>query len=124
MRRFGYATVLSITTIGIASAGAVVDHSVVSILGKPGVGPCSSECTVGGLGQGGTSSDLRAQGSYRKGEGRLPGVNVRAAGTQASGRLELSGAVEGTLSGTFQGDAFRGHTTGPEFGTCSGSCSP
>jgi hypothetical protein len=89
-----------------------------------GVGPCSVDCGVGGLGQGGTSSDGAAKGSFRTGPGRIPDVNATAAGTEESGRLELSGTVEGTLSGRFLDSGFRGHTTGAEFGDCSGQCAP
>ncbi|MBC3193644.1 hypothetical protein H7X46_21540 [Pseudonocardia sp. C8] len=115
------AAALSITVLGLTLAGAT------AAVAAPvdGVGPCSAECTVGGLGQGGTSSDGAAQGSFRAGPGRIPEVNATAAGTEESGRLELSGAIEGTLSGTFhRGGGFRGHTTGSEFGECSGQCAP
>jgi hypothetical protein len=132
MRRFASVAIFSVTTFAVVFAGATTDHSVVSVLGQPndGVGPCSSQCGVGAVGQGGASSDEKAQGSYQIGPGRVPGVNRRAAGTDDSGRLELSGDVEGTLSGTFQADrtgtvTLRGRTTGPEFGECTGSqCSP
>jgi hypothetical protein len=89
-----------------------------------GVGPCSSTCEVGGLGQGSESSGGTAKASYRIGAGRVPGVRVRSAGTEASGRLVLGGAVEGNLSGTFHGDSFWGHTTGTEFGTAAASALP
>jgi hypothetical protein len=103
------------TTLGSAAAFAQPADDASS---------CSSGCDVGALGQGGVSSDGRARGSYHKGPGRVPGVNSRAAGTEDSGRLELSGALEGTLSGTFHGPTFRGRTTGI-FGDCTGgSCTP
>jgi hypothetical protein len=85
---------------------------------------CASDCDVGALGQGGDSSGGRAQGFYHNGPGRIPGVDSRSAGTESSGRLELSGSVEGSLSGTFNDDTFQGRTTGI-FGDCTGSgCSP
>jgi hypothetical protein len=118
-------------SISVVVSTALLSASMTAGLGTAFAEPfddvnsCSSQCMVGALGQGGISSDGRAQGSYRKGPGRIEGVNVRAAGTQASGRLELSGLFQGTLSGTFHGDTFRGRTTGPEFGDCTGSaCTP
>jgi hypothetical protein len=109
-----------------SAAANVSSTPATPVSSKPsdGVGPCSSTCEVGGLGQGSESSGGNAKGSYRIGAGRVPGVHVRSAGTEASGRLVLDGAIEGTLSGTFHGDSFRGHTTGTEFGNCSGQCSP
>lgn len=75
-------------------------------------------------GRGGVSSSGRAQGSYHDGPGLVPGVESRTAGTDESGRLELSGVLEGTLSGTFRGDTFNGRTSGI-FGECSGNgCAP
>lgn len=120
MKKFIYSAI-------IASAPFLLMFApVANANASPGQGAsCSAVCGVGAIGQGGASSDGRAQGSYRKGPGRIEGVDVRAAGTEESGRLELSGAVEGTLSGTFHGDTFRGRTTGPEFGDCTGSaCTP
>lgn len=89
-----------------------------------GHSPSSVACDVGALGQGGVSSSGRAQGSYHDGPGLVPGVESRTAGTDESGRLELSGVLEGTLSGTFRGDTFNGRTSGI-FGECSGNgCAP
>jgi hypothetical protein len=60
MRRFAQAAVVAAAISAPVFAGAMIDHSVVSVLGKPG-GGCSSTCNVGGAAPGSP-----AQGGHSK----------------------------------------------------------
>jgi hypothetical protein len=123
MIKLAYSVFTAVAAVLISFAAAMAGTAAANAEPTDGAS-CSSGCGVGAAGQGGTSSGGSAQGSYYNGPGRVTGVHSRAAGTQESGRLELSGGLEGTLSGTFRGDTFRGRTTGI-FGDCTGgACAP
>jgi hypothetical protein len=105
-------------------AGTSLNGSVVSVLGKPNDGPrCSSQCGVGGLGQGGESSGGAAQGGYNIGPSAMFDNTVRRnAGTEPSGLFELSGDTSGSATGHVHDDDFTGRLTG-FFGDCTGHAS-
>jgi hypothetical protein len=72
-------------------------------------------CAVGGAGTGGERSDGRAQG-FREEYGALIGDNqlvlVTNVGNADAGHITLSGARDGTLSGTYRNGVGRGRGTG------------
>ena len=78
-----------------------------------------ADCAVGGIGTGGQNSDGRAQGFRFQGEER--GATVTNAGNAESGRLNINGDDDGSLSGTFRSGLERCRTTG-FFGDCTGLC--
>ena len=101
---------------GPVLAGALMDHSVLLVLGAPG--GCSSSCSVGGAGNGGISSGGQAQGGHIKGvinsfaTGSLSGT--LATGDPASpgtGHLVATTPVTGTTSGNFRTLPGNGHCT-------------
>jgi len=114
MRRFASAAVFAVAISAPAVGGAMVDHSVASLLGEP----CSGTCSVGGAGQGGQSSGGRAQGG-RETDMR-PDLSASVSGTFAvsSGQTtghetETAGPDSGTLSGNFNTfPSSKGHCTG------------
>ena len=77
-------------------------------------------CSVGHFGQGGDSSDGKAQGTLtRQPSTDFPGETLTEAGNESSGHIDVSN--QGKFSGTLQDGTFRGHTTGI-FGNWSGQC--
>jgi hypothetical protein len=76
MRKFVYAAVFATAISAPALAGALMDHSAVSVLGAPG--GCSSSCTVGGAdpdnpgnAQGGHFASTNAAGFTQTGSGTV-----------------------------------------------------
>src|SRR5215203_2232156 len=91
---------------GIAASLLLIPS--VSVAGGCGDGQCS----VGAFGQGGTSSDGKAEGFYDKHPStRFLGSTYTNSGNSDAGRLNISGGV-GTTSGTFRQDSVRGRSTG------------
>ena len=94
-------------------AGAALAASVAWPAG--GIAQCSSNCSVGGAGQGGVSSGGAAQGFHYEGPGSTPGFNVTNVGNNDGGRIvayDDDGNVLGTLSGTFRDGVCRVNETG------------
>jgi hypothetical protein len=77
------------------------------------------DCAVGGIGNGGAASEGKAQGSHL--QGTEQGASVTNSGNADAGRLNITGADNGSLSGTFRSGIVRGRTTG-FFGDCTGLC--
>ena len=118
-RRFAQAAVVAAAISAPVFAGAMIDHSVVSVLGKPsGTGPCSSNCQVGGLGSGAASG---APGGHQIASG--PAGTASISGTATTGRIVSTvPGVAGSASGNFtNGFPGKGHCTGlySEIGACS-----
>jgi len=83
-------------------------------------------CAVGGAGMGGDASDGKAQGFRIEKTVDIGGnqlVQVTNVGNQDGGHITLSGAREGTLSGTYRDDIGRGRGTG-YFGDWTGRLLP
>ena len=120
MRKALYATVFACAMLVLLAAGAMTEHSTVSVLGKPdGVGPCSSSCWVGSGGQGGDRGN--AQAEYFIGP-IDESSTIRFIGPENSGRIAVSGPDALTEQGHIHGDgSYTGHTSG-SVGTCSGLC--
>ena len=94
MRMLARTTLFALAMFGLVFAGVALDQTTVS------VARCeTSNCSVGGYGIGGVSSDERAQGGHARFEDSI-GLNTRS-GNQ----------VEGT-----------GRYTGPEAPPCTGQC--
>ena len=122
MRRFAHAAVLAVAISAPVLAGALVDHSVVSVLGKTG-GGCSSNCSVGGAAPGSS-----AQGGHRlittdnglasrssSGTGAVPGGQTTGHSTET-----IRGNTVGTASGNFDTvPSSKGHCTGVLSRACS-----
>lgn len=115
MRKFAHAAVLAVAMSAPVLAGALMDHSVVSVLGAPGNG-CSSSCSVGGA-----AYPSPAQGGHTTGTGCC-GQPLTVSGTMAvNGTVGPSSGqntgrtvtpTEG-LSGNFtNGFPGNGHCTG------------
>jgi hypothetical protein len=96
------------------AALAIVTTSTVAVAEDGGCG--DDDCAVGQLGQGGVSSDGKAQGFHFSG---AEGVAVTNSGNALSGRLQIGPL--GTISGHIQPGTSRGHGTGI-FGDWSGEC--
>jgi hypothetical protein len=110
-------------------AGALMDHSVVSVLGAPGTGGCSSSCSVGGAapgspGQGGHVASTKGDGFTESGTIPVvtsgPGYKFKG----GTGHLaEPPGAgTTGTISGNFNSyptPSSKGRCTGAAAGYCS-----
>jgi hypothetical protein len=114
MHRFVHAAVFAVAISAPVLGGALMDQSVVSVLGKPaGTGPCSSSCTVGGA----QSGSPAAGGYVNTGaggpvSGTLP---VGTSSTAASaGRTSDNppGDNSSTASGNFNTIPIKGHCTG------------
>jgi hypothetical protein len=143
MRRFAQAAVAAFALSGPVLAGVLVDHSVVSVLGKPsgGTGPCSSSCIVGGAdlngagqGNGAANSGGAAAGGHIKqpfsgsadgtqtGSGTLTDFNP-GPGTPVAGHYVIDTpdpAGDGTASGNFTDPSNpKGHCTGSLASRCS-----
>ena len=112
MRRFAHAAVLAVAISAPVLTGALMDHSVVSVLGAPG--GCSSSCTVGGAAPGSP-----AQGGHRNimtfggGAQTQSGTVAVPFGQQSTGRIATtnsSGQIVGSHSGNFKKGT--GHCTG------------
>ncbi|MET0565520.1 MAG: hypothetical protein ABW021_03645 [Acidimicrobiia bacterium] len=94
-------------------------------------GGCASVCSVGGAGTGGESSDGQADGFRLEGQSTgFPGSTFTNQGSATyGGHIAVTGASEGTASGTFtpQG-VLVGHFDGVSAiffgleGDCSGVC--
>jgi hypothetical protein len=118
MGRFAHAAVFAVAISAPVLAGALIDHSVVSVLGAPtgGTGPCKSICQVGGAnepalgtGNGGTSSGGQAQGGIVTASGFTAAGTIPVTGGQTTGREVLTGR---TFSGNFTNlSAPKGHCT-------------
>jgi len=105
----------------------MIDHSVVSVLGAPGIGGgCSSNCSVGGspFGTGATNSDGKAQGGHvvthspeiaisgsESGTLAVPGGQTTGHVNQVNAGL-LGGPSPGILSGNLTNPSSKGHCTG------------
>ena len=112
MRRFAHSAVLAAAISAPVLAGALMDHSVVSVLGAPGSGAkCSSSCSVGGAGNGGTSSGGAAEGGYVNIVHSHGGLDETTSGTLAVGGT--TGRFS-TPSGAQSGNSAKGvgHCTG------------
>jgi hypothetical protein len=111
MRRFVQAAVVAAAISAPVFAGALMDHSVVSVLGQPTGGKCSSNCSVGGLGSGASSG---APGGHMKMS--APGVgSASISGTASTGRIVSTvPGIAGSASGNFTNGigAGKGHCTG------------
>jgi hypothetical protein len=115
MRRFAHAAVLAVSMSAPILAGALVDHSVLSVLGAP----CSVNCGVGGApgGMGGRSSDEQAQGGLAVGTNKIPPETAVASGTSAVPGGQSTGHVtETTPSGS---STFSGNFTTVPHGHCT-----
>jgi hypothetical protein len=119
MRRFAHAAVFAVAISAPILAGALMDHSVVSVLGAPGTGPCKSSCNVGGA-----AYPSPAQGGHTTGTGCC-GTPLTVSGTMAvngtvgpssgqnTGRTAVGGTSPATISGNFtNGVPGKGHCTG------------
>jgi opacity protein-like surface antigen len=106
VRKFACAAVLAAAISAPVLAGALVDHSAVSVLGAPG--GCSSSCSHGAFD---TNNPGQAHGGYQKAPpDELTGVGFSQAGTPGTGRITLNGTTTGTQSGNYRKQA--GHCTG------------
>jgi hypothetical protein len=119
MRRFTHAAVLAVALSAPVLTGALMDHSVVSVLGAPG--GCSSSCDVGGAtgGKGSTSSGGQAEGGHINGAinpmttGSISGTLATGGPTSpGTGHLVVTAPVTGTASGNFTTLPGNGHCTG------------
>jgi hypothetical protein len=116
MRKFAYGVIFATAISGPAFAGALMDHSAVSVLGAPG--GCSSSCSVGsadpdnpGNAQGGHSVNTLAPGITVSGGG------AGVPGAFGPGHITLSEPLPpGTTSGNFR-------TVPSSKGRCTGSLS-
>jgi hypothetical protein len=122
MRNFVTTSTFAIAVAAIAAIGAAVQHPTVSVLGQPGNGGgggCSTTCDNGHFGQGGLSSDGKAQGTlFRAPSTLFPGETISGSGNTHGGRFGITNT--GSASGNFAPDgSLRGHTSGI-FGSCSG----
>jgi hypothetical protein len=122
MRTFAQAAVLAVAISAPVLTGGLVDPSVVSVLGKSG--GCSSNCAVGGAGNGGASSNGAAQGGHTK--TTQPGMgSASMSGTAAvggtTGRIAINNPTFaiGSASGNFTTVPGKGHCTGALTGLCS-----
>ena len=124
-------------TVGVGAPlvalGVSVSQAAQASAKPDGVGPCSSQCGVGGFhlqdpvepvtdGRGYTSSGGNARGFLYRGPDALFGgdFNVFSAGTADSGRLVFSDGLEGTSTGHTHSDGSQsGRTTGA-LGSCTG----
>jgi hypothetical protein len=105
-------------------AGAMMDHSVVSVMGQPDTGGCSSNCSVGGA-PGGTAEGA-AQGGYTNLNDF--GVSTSTAGTGAvlggpsTGHSVITAPITGSASGNFNAfpEPGHGHCTGAGSVLCEG----
>ncbi len=81
------------------------------------------ECFVGAAGQGGDSSEGKAQGFHVTGIDPEHGSMVTNSGNSTSGRLVVDSPTKGagSVTGTIRGDTLRGQDTG-FFGDCDGFC--
>ena len=79
----------------------------------------TGDCAVGAIGTGGDNSGGKAQG-FRF-QGQEGGASVSNNGNADAGRLIVTGADNGSLSGTFRSGSARGRITG-FFGDCTGLC--
>jgi hypothetical protein len=121
MQKFAHAAVLAVAICAPVLTVALMDHSVVSVLGQPTNGKgCSSNCSVGGLASSGASSG--APGGHMKMS--APGVgSASISGTAKTGRIVstvpgIAGSASGNFTNGFPGV---GHCTGlfSEIGACS-----
>jgi hypothetical protein len=113
MRKFSYAAVFAVAISAPAVAGAaLMDHSVLSVLGAPD-GGCSSSCFVGGADPNnpGEAEGGHAANSLFNGSG-----TIAIPGGQQTGHIEIASIFPGTGSGNF--------TTLPPKGHCTGGLSP
>src|SRR5258705_2210338 len=108
MRKFAYAAVFATAMSARVFAGALIDHSAVSVLGDP----CTkASCSVGGAGQGGTSSDGAAKGGQFN--TTVGSANLTNTGTLATSPDNASGTgrqtlTSDTLNGTASGNLSNG----------------
>jgi hypothetical protein len=125
MRRFAQAAVVAAAISAPVFAGAMIDDSVVSVLGSPGTGQgCSSSCNVGGSAPGSP-----AQGGHSKisvsGMGSASMSGTAAAGG-STGRIVINnptfaiGSASGNFTSVTAGTGpGKGHCTGALTGLCS-----
>jgi hypothetical protein len=119
MRKFAYAAFFATAISAPALAGALMDHSAVSVLGAPG--GCSSTCTVGGADP---ANPGRAQGGHFAIDN--PPIAGSASGTfavpggQTTGHVNQTAPTPGTVSGNFnEVPSSKGHCTGIGSFACS-----
>jgi hypothetical protein len=121
VRRVAHAAaVLAVAISAPVLAGAMIDYSVVSVLGQP----CSGSCQVGGAN---LSNPGQAQGGHEALSSKSPSSTNVASGTSAvvGGRstghvTETTPAGSGTASGNFNTiPSAKGHCTGILTGSCS-----
>ena len=120
MRRLVHAAVFAVAISAPVLAGALVDQSVVSVLGAPG--GCSSNCLVGGAAPGSP-----AQGGHSSFTADLPFLGYKKSGTigiftspNFAGHAVQTGSNPGTQSGNFTNPANpHGHCTGSLLSQCS-----
>ena len=127
MRRCVHATVFAVAISAPVLAGGLMDHSVVSVLGKTGSN-CSSSCTVGGAaagspGQGGHV--VNPNGFSFTESGTIPVVTSGPGYPVVGGTghdAQVAPLRPGTLSGNFNSlptPSSKGHCTGVAVGFCS-----
>jgi hypothetical protein len=124
MRRFAQAAVVAAAISVPVFTGAMMDHSVVSVLGAPGNNngaKCSSGCSVGGAAPGST-----AQGGHITnpnasfGPQTFSGTLAVTGFGSGTGRFTVGGPFPGTASGNFTDGLppAKGHCTGQFVGGC------
>jgi hypothetical protein len=121
MRKFAHAAILAVAISAPVLAGGLMDHPVVSVLGAPGSGGCSSGC--GGAGNGGVNSNGKAQGGHTTFTNQFGSVTesgtvavhgpLGPSSGQNTGRTAVGGSNPGTISGNATaGTPVKGHCTG------------
>ena len=117
---------LTVVSVCIAAVGIALGAGTPSASAEG----CATTCRVGAVGQGGESSDGKANGFRLEGaSGGFPGSTFTNQGNEMAGHIRVTGAFEGMASGalTPQG-VIVGHFEGVSatfFGVpdpCSGRC--
>ena len=115
MRKFACAAVMAAARSAPVLAGALMDHSAVSVLGAPGTGPCSSECFVGG-----TDGGTPGRGGHYASPQELDGSTLTGSGTIAVQGGQTAGRVAAIDSMGHIVTAVSGNASKPGTGHCTG----
>jgi hypothetical protein len=119
MRSFVHAAVFAVAISAPALAGALMDHSAVSVLGAPGSG-CSSSCDVGGAAPGSPAQGGHLNNDPTLGSGSASGT-LAVPGGQTTGHINQTAPDPvATVSGNFNTiPSSKGHCTGAGSSLCS-----
>jgi hypothetical protein len=124
MRKFAHAAVLAVAISAPVLTGALMDHSVVSVLGAPGNGGCTSGCGGANPNNPGNAQGGHSVSNFGFGPQTASGTLAVTGFGSGTGHYTVGGPFPGTASGNFTSGlntppTAKGHCTGQFSGGCA-----